>query len=409
MKKQYFTLFSFVLLVSFTFLKCSDDIINPTVRELTQLEKQVVTSSGEFGFKLFDEISKEEKNNNVFISPLSVSMALGMALNGAAGSTYEAMKTTLGFNSITQQQINESYKSLISLLTQIDPKVRFDIANSIWYRRTMNFEQEFVDVNKKYFNAEVEGLDFDDPNSVDVINNWVSKSTNDKIKTIIDEIPSTAIMYLINAIYFKGTWKYEFNKESTRDDIFAGLDDKKISCKMMAQKNKFLYYHDNEIQLIDLPYGNNNFSMTIILPNYDENIEQVIGQLNKTKWNNWLNKLNEQEGIIQLPKFKFELKYLLNKSLEKLGMEIAFTKQADFTKLYKPGNVLISNVTHKTYVKVDEEGTEAAAVTSVGFGATSVGDDNGFIMRVDRPFVFVIREKNSGSILFIGKVVEPKN
>ena len=408
MKKKYFLFLIVLSIISYSFLQCSSGITNPVVRELTPLEKQLVSSSSEFGFNLFKKINKVEAQNNIFISPLSVSMALGMALNGASGTTYDAMKSTLEFSSLTKQQINETYQSLIGLLTKSDPKVTFNIANSIWYKNTFNFKKEFIDINKKYFNAEVESLDFTNNNSVNIINNWVNEKTNGKISKIVEKIPQNIIMYLINAIYFKGTWKYEFNKKSTQQDIFNDINGNQITCNMMAQKNKFLYYSNSDLQIIDLPYGNENFSMVVILPVWGKNVNEVIEHLDKDTWNNYLSNLKKEEGTIQLPKFKLENKYLLNKVLKQLGMEIAFDKgKADFTIMNKSGGIYIDEVLHKTFVQVDEEGTEATAVTSVSFGVTSAGG-NGFLMRVDRPFVFIIKEKNSNSILFMGKVIKPE-
>ena len=401
-------LFVFTLL-SFVFIQCSDSITDPKeIRELTEIEKKVVSSSEEFGLKLFNQVNTFEGEKNIFISPLSISMALGMALNGANGSTYEAMQSTLEFNSLTNQEINEAYNSLIELLTQIDSEVIFQIANSIWYKNTMQFESEFINVNKKYFDAEVAGLDFNDPNSVDIINNWVNGNTNGKITKILDAIPEAAVMYLINAIYFKGTWQYEFDKDETRDDSFNLPNGEDISCKMMAQTNEnFSYFENNQFQAIDLPYGDGYFSITIILPNNNLSVNEIINQLDLQNWNSWLSNFEKQTGTLQLPKFELEYDYTLNDVLKALGMEIAFVPEmADFTRLYKPGGIFISNVKHKTYVKLDEEGTEAAAVTAVEFGATSVGP-GGFFMRVNRPFIIAIREHNSGSILFMGKIVEP--
>ncbi len=405
MLKKY-SLLTLVFFLSF-FVSCSETIVEPKeVRELTQIEKNVVSSSEEFGLNLFRKINEFEGDKNIFISPLSISMALGMALNGAAGETYTAMQSTLELSSLSSQEINEAYKSLIELLTQIDPKVQFQIANSIWYKNTITFEKQFIDLNKTYFNAEVEGLNFSDQNSVKTINSWVDKSTNGKIKSILEKIPDEAIMYLINAIYFKGTWQYEFKKSETIDDLFTLSNGKKVNCEMMVQTNdKFRYFSNSNFQAVDLRYGSGDFSMTIFLPNWDKTEDVILEQLNKENWNLWINSFTESQGTIQLPKFELEYKYNLNDVLKALGMEISFSENADFTNLYKPGGVFISNVEHKTYVKVDEEGTEAAAVTSVEFGATSIG--GGFVMRMDRPFIYIIRESNSGSILFMGKIVKP--
>mgnify|MGYP001274095850 CR=1 FL=1 len=202
------------------------------VRELTSLEKSIVDSDNRFGLKLFQEIVKTQKDTNIFISPLSVSMALGMTLNGADGATKQAMEQTLELVGLTEKQINESYKSLIDLLVGLDPKVIFQIANSIWYRQGVLVEQQFIDLNQNYFNALVNSLNFSDPQAVKIINDWVDQNTNGKIREILDRIEPAAVMFLINAIYFKGTWAYEFNKEYTLDDLFKCPDGSQVDCKM---------------------------------------------------------------------------------------------------------------------------------------------------------------------------------
>ena len=400
-----------LVLISFLLVQCEksfEPISNSTTREFTALEKQVASSSDRFGFKLMKAVNSAQSDSNVFISPLSVSMALGMTLNGANNETYEAMQSTLELDGLTQQQINETYKSLIELLTQIDPKVIFNIANSIWYKQGWNFEQQFIDVNKKYFNALVQGLDFNDPASVDIINDWVYTNTNGKIDKILNSIPAHIVMYLINAIYYKGTWQYEFDKNETIDDLFDAPNGILIPCKLMVQTNDFSYFRNSDFEAIDLPYGDGDFSMTVLLPAPGKNVDSLISNLSEENWDLLLNSFSIKEGTLFLPKFELEYKITLNQVLKSLGMEIAFNAgQADFSRMYTgPFDLFIDEVKHKTFVKVDEEGTEATAVTSVSIGFTSTGG-SGFTMRVDHPFVFVIREKNSGSILFIGKILEP--
>lgn len=401
--------FTLLLCIYIGVLGCSKHSVSPNPRswrELTVSEKRLVESDNKFGLKLFKEIIKEEKDKNVFISPLSVSMALGMTYNGANGSTQEAMQKTLELNGLTIQEVNESYKSLIELLSGLDPKVRFQIANSIWYRQEYSFEKEFIDLNKKYFNAEVRGLNFADPNAVKIINGWVDKSTNGKIKEIVDPpIDPLTVMFLINAIYFKGFWTYQFDKKLTKDNWFTLPDSSKKACKMMVQGGEFQYFENADFQAIDMPYGDGDFSMTIFLPNLNVDIDSLIAEFNQENWDLWINSFSKHEVIIEFPKFTLEYELKLNDVLKTLGMAIAFEPdQADFTKMYKgPENAYISQVKHKTFVQVNEEGTEAAAVTSVEIEVTSAGP----WMRVDRPFVFVIRENKSQTILFMAKIVEP--
>lgn len=392
------------------FMQCTQNPISSADRispELTVVEKQLVKSDNKFGFKLFKEIVKEQKDKNIFISPLSVSMALGMTYNGANGKTKEAMRKTLELADLTIREVNKSYQSLIELLTRLDPKVRFQIANSIWYRQEFSFEQEFINLNMTYFNAEVRGLDFNDPNASKVINGWVDENTNGKIKKIVDVIDPSMVMFLINAIYFKGTWACEFDENLTKDDWFILFDGSKKPCKMMMQGGSFQYFETADFQVIDLPYGEGDFSMSIFLPRPQKNLDFLIAELNQENWNQWINSFSKHEGTLQFPKFTLEYELKLNDILKTLGMAIAFDPyQADFTKMYKgPERLFISKVKHKTFVEVNEEGTEAAAVTSVEMKCTSVAPS--FLMRVDRPFVFVIRENHSQTILFMGKITEP--
>jgi len=393
-------------------IQCTKNPLLPSgelPRELTSLEKNVVESSGNFGLKLFKEINKEERDKNVFISPLSVSMALGMTYNGANGSTEEAMQGTLELGGLTNQEVNESYKSLMELLIGLDSKVKFQIANSIWYRQEWTFEEVFLNLCKTYFNAEVNGLDFNDPSAPNIINGWVNENTNGKIEKILDSIDPLAVMFLINALYFKGTWTYEFDVSKTKDDLFTLPDGSKKSCKMMIQSNDFQYFENADFQAIDLPYGDGGFRMAIFLPRMEKNINDFIAELSAENWDLWMNSFSKQQGTLELPRFKLKYEKKLNDVLKVLGMGIAFDpNQADFTKMYRTGGLFISYVKHKTFVDVNEEGTEASAVTIVGVWTTSsTGPPPSFTMRVDRPFIFVIRENQSNTMLFIGKIVEP--
>lgn len=378
------------------------------IRELTSLEKTIVDSDNRFGIKLFQEIVKAQKDTNIFISPLSVSMALGMTLNGANGTTREAMINTLDLVGLSDQQINESYQSLMELLVGLDPKVIFQIANSIWYRNDHVFEALFFNLCKQYFNAEVSGLDFRDPTSKDIINAWVDQNTNGKIKEIVDRIEPNNVMFLINAIYFKGTWTFQFDESGTFDDTFYLPDNSIRTCKMMAQKEDYFYFESDQFQAVDLPYGDGQYSMVIILPNLNVNIDDVILAMDQATWNEWLNQFEKQAGNIFMPRFKLEYKIKLNDILIALGMRIAFSPdEADFTRMYQPGGLYIDEVNHKTFVEVNEEGTEAAAVTSVVISERSGGGLEGFVMYMNRPFIFAIREHHSGTILFVGKIVDP--
>lgn len=389
--------------VSLLLVQCEHNVVAPdnrSFRELTSFEKQLVASDNSFGLKLFREVAQQRKNENVFISPLSVAMALGMTLNGASGETYEAMQNTLELAGLSQEEINQSYQSLIALLMQLDPRVEFQIANSIWHRQEMTFEQDFIDRNKTYFNARVSGVDFDSPGTLDLINAWVNDNTRGRIPKIIDEIKPEHVMFLINAIYFKGIWTYRFDPAQTKDDWFITASGARQACKMMHQKATLRYFANQTVQAIDLPYGDAGFSMTILLPYHGVSLDSLIASISSEIWSGWMNGFTKHEMRLALPRFRLTFDITLNEILRRMGMAIAFTEAADFTAMYQPGGLLISEVKHKTFIEVDEEGTEAAAATSVGVVPVSAPLE----FRLDRPFVFAIRDSHSQTLLFIGKM-----
>ncbi len=379
-------------------------------RSLSEQEVALIASDNSFGIKLFSAVSAAEGATNIFISPLSVSMALGMTLNGAAGETYTAMHETLELAGLTEEEINQAYRSLIDLLTNLDPKVVFEIANSIWYRDTFPIEQSFVDVNQTYFDAEVRGLDFSLPEAADIINAWVDGQTQGRITEIVDSpIDAVTMMYLINAIYFKGDWTYRFKESATEDRPFTLADGSTRQVPMMFLEDVTLAEGNGEnYQAVDLAYGDSLFTMTIIVPDAGMDIEAFIADFDSDEWARLSGAWRREKfGLFGMPKFTLEYEIRLNDVLKALGMEIAFDDYlADFTRMYveeDQPNLFISEVKHKTFINVDEKGTEAAAVTSVEVGYRS-GPES---MIVDRPFLFIIRERFTGTILFIGKMMDP--
>lgn len=396
-----------LLVASLPFLlwQCSDKSVDPepdVSRELTKVEAELAKSGNEFGLRLFQSLSNSAPDSNVFISPLSVAMALGMAYNGADGTTKEAMENTLGLTGLSLEEINQSYQSLIELLTKLDHKVKFEIANSIWYREDFAVEQEFLDVNQIYFDAEVAALNFSSPDATQVINEWVNDKTNGKIEKIVSAIPDYMVMYLVNAIYFKGTWTYRFDPARTQDGQFYREDGSTAPCRLMNQTAGFDYFSNQACVGVDMPYGKEKFSMTVLMPRGNTDINTLIMGLTPKTWDEWMAGFSGREIGVWLPKFKLGYAETLNDALTALGMGIAFTPAADFTKINQSGGLLIDEVKHKTYVEVNEEGTEAAAVTSIGIGIVSEPPNITF----DHPYLYVIRERQSGTILFIGKMMD---
>ncbi|HPZ08812.1 MAG TPA: serpin family protein [Candidatus Eremiobacteraeota bacterium] len=369
---------------------------------------KVTSGYTDLGFKLFSELIKENKGQNIFISPSSIAIALSMTHNGAEGNTEKAMAKVLGFESLTLNEVNQGNKLLMETLERNDKKIELSIANSLWLRRDMKFKTDFIKRCKDFYSAEVSN-NF----STEAINGWVKKKTNNKIDKIIDRIPDNTILYLINAIYFKGKWQYEFDKKKTVDKDFHLLNGSKKKWPMMSRGGKFNYYKGDNFQAVSLPYGDGSTSMYVFLPDKNKGLEEFQKNLNGKNWESWMKSFQMKEGDIILPRFKIEYETLLNNSLSSLGMAIAFDQsKADFRGMcdISSGNIYISKVIHKTFVEVNEEGTEAAAVTAVAMSLKSVAHQppERFHMVADHPFFFAIRDNKTGTVLFMGSIVEPK-
>jgi serine protease inhibitor len=371
-------------------------------RTLTESESKIIAGNNEFAFDLFRTGNLAQHKANVFISPLSASMALGMTANGADGATYDEMHAALRLSGATREDVGSGYKSLIAMLRGLDPGTDFSIANSIWYEQAFPFHASFLDESKLYFDARVQALDFANPSAVTTINSWVSEHTNNRIPEILDNIAKEEVMFLVNAIYFKGIWQKQFDKSKTVDAPFRAADGTTATVPMMWRGKGVRHTATAEYSAVDLPYGNSAFTMTVVLPNGD--IDAFAESFNQAKWNSLVSSLAESDLEVYLPRFRMEWKRELNDDLQQLGMRLALTPgAADFTRMSPRGlDLFITRVVQKTFVDVDEKGTEAAAATMVGIGVTSLPPS----FRADRPFLVVIRERFSGTILFIGKIAK---
>lgn len=380
---------------------------NTTLQLRSALQKKVAQDNS-FSFGLLSEtISNNPNNKNVFISPLSVSIALGMLWNGAQGDTRTEIGNTLKMSGFNTDEINEYYRTLQKGLPGLDPKTQLSIANAIWYKDDFNVLESFVNINHENFDAKIKALDFNKGWALDTINNWCSKSTKGLIPKILDKIPQEAVMYLMNAVYFKGVWKTKFDKDLTTLSSFKNADDQNVDVNMMVLLDTFAYCSDKLAQYVDMPYGNGNYSMTLVVPVSGVTPQQIINQLTGEKWDNIISSLVDAKVQIRLPRFKVENDLTLNEPLKNMGMKAAFTDFADFRGITPNEKIAVSEVKHKTYITVDEDGTEAAAVTSIGMVTTSLPVIDYYIVNADRPFFFVIREKSTGIIVFAGKVGSP--
>ncbi|MDM9583617.1 serpin family protein [Nostoc sp. GT001] len=374
-------------------------------------DTKIVASSNKFGFKLFSEVQKGDKGEkNVFISPSSVAIALAMTYNGASGTTQLAIAKTLELQGLNLSEINSSYAATLKqLLDNSDPKVQLNIANSLWANKNFSFQPDFLQRVQYFYKAKVSNLNFKDPTASSIINNWVKDNTNGKINKIIEKIEPDQVLFLINAIYFKGKWSQEFDKNQTAQYPFYRTSGRPKQHPMMSQNGDYRYYENKQFQAVSLPYGKDGkFSFYIFLPKQNSNLKAFYQNLNVENWERWITQFSKQKGFIRLPRFKTDYDITLNDSLKSLGMEEAFSNKANFSGMGK--NLKISEVKHKTFVEVNEEGTEAAAVTSVGITLSSsiININPPFQMIVDRPFFCAIRDNQTGRVLFMGSIIDPQ-
>jgi serine protease inhibitor len=378
-------------------------ILTELPRTLSPSEVRIVEGANAFAFDLLREATKAlPPDSNAFLSPLSASMALGMTLNGANGETYDAMRTALRLDGMAEAEINQGYRDLMTLLGGLDSVTEMRIANSVWGHATLSIEPAFIDRSRDFFDAEVRTLDFGSPEALAAINDWVNGKTNGKIPKLLDDLSPDEVMFLINAIYFKGKWRSAFDAKDTRDGPFHGADGRDRAARLMWQKEDLRYQETEDYQAVDLLYGNGAFAMTVLLPKAGRTPAGVLAGLDPESWNALAGRFTETEVTLTFPRFRLEYSRRLNDDLEALGMGIAFGGNADLYRIANvwPDRLYITRVDQKTFVEVNEEGTEAAAATAVGIGITSAPEM--VEMKVDRPFVFAIRERLSGAVVFLG-------
>ena len=380
-----------------------------------KVSKDVVKANNDLGMKMFSKLAAGEAGKNMMISPLSISIAMAMSTNGATDENLDEMKEVLGFGEMELGSVNEQFKQLIASLVEADKDLVLSIANSVWMREdfSLDVKTAFTDVLQEFYDAAV----FTEGFTVENINAWVSEKTNGKIEEIVKEIGEDVVMYLINAIYFKAAWTTAFNEENTREGIFTLSDGTNTTADFMSfaeneDAPKLLAYSsdwddEDRFSMVRIPYGRDVFAFYGIVPSEDNksNIDDFIAKIAENGLDSYLSQLREEGDFpIKLPKFKFEYSKSLVKIFKELGMEKAFEAGGFHNIAEAPHDPFISNILHKTFIEVNEAGTEAAAVTAVEY--SDEAEPSHFY--ANRPFVFVIRDDRTGSILFIGKVENPK-
>jgi len=402
-----------LLAISFLFVTCEKQTgepdITPKVIELTPAASQVISAGNEFGIELFTKVAETE-NNNFMLSPLSASTALTMMLNGCGGNTFTQLRNTLKYSSEMQSEdINEAYKSLVDQLLKADPKVTFTLANAIFYRLGFSVKSQFINTIKENFKAKIEGLDFTSPSALNTINKWASDNTNGKIPKVLDQISDDAVMFIMNALYFKGDWSYQFDKSKTTDRPFYPDNLPEVMVSTMNGETGAKVVYSEKYKAIEMPYGRTNFTMIVIVP--EGGLKSFNESFDDELWNSLTSEFDEMKEfgkrIVYFPKFKFSYEKILNDQLKAMGMVDAFIPYVANLSDISDAEIFVSFVKQNTFVEVDEEGTEAAAVTTIGENLTSIPPQPQQFV-VDKSFIFAIRERTTNTLLFIGQVVNPE-
>lgn len=410
--------FFYMTLLAGVLFGCSNDddgSIRPKERkniELSRSEQVMAEETTDFAFRFFQKVNASEtEQNNWMVSPLSASMALGMITNGAAGNTLAEMKAALGFSEANVDEMNDYYRHLLSELPDLDNTTQLGLANSIWVNQGFGVKTPFVDVNKQMYDAKVGDLDFSSAKASSTINGWCSDKTNGHISKVVEDISPSTDMILLNALYFKGIWQenYKFDKAKTQDEDFTNADGSVARVKMMNQTNGYAFSYNDHFWMARFGYGNNAYRMIVLLPDANHTLEECLEAMNAENWKTWNQNWDLRTLVVKMPRFEIEYNKDLIEDMKAMGIKDAFTSSADFAHI-SDNPLVLGKFDQYTYLKVDEEGTEAATVTK---GETipssplspppSIGPVEFYL---NRPFAFVITETSTGTVLFMGKVTK---
>lgn len=380
--------------------------------ELKSVDVRVVAAGNEFGFDLLQRINAANKSANVLISPLSLSSSLAMTYNGASGQTQKEMAQTLRLGVLPLPTINAANAALrFNLATAIpnnDPRLEISIANSLWAKKSVSFDAGFLARNKQFYDAKVSSLDLSTPAAAEAMNAWAKQNTKGKIEKMFDAPPGAqARLILLNAVYFNGKWQSQFDANDTRNATFYLQNGSEKQVPMMSRAGDYKYAKEKNFAVVELPYGKGDLSLILILPDKQISLDSLLTKISTQNWDEWRSGMHEQEGTVSVPRFKMEFEIELQNTLQKMGMTSAFSASlANFKKMRAQNDLFLSQVKQKTFIEVNEKGTEAAAVTENEM-ATKAEMDGPFEFIADRPFFGAIYEKNSGAILFVMIVREP--
>lgn len=400
-----FFICAFALDKSSNIIKSEPDVVTVAADDG---KKFVINANNQFAFDLYPEV---DNGSNLFFSPYSISSAMAMVYSGAKGKTADEIKSVLYFPD--NNTLKYSYAEILNDLNKQNNNYELKTANALWVQKNYKLLPDYNQSASKYYGAKITNLDFanDGQQSAKTINDYVSEQTNNKIKDIVGNLDGNTKLILTNAIYFKSDWLIEFNKSRTTKQNFKVTPTKTVKTDMMGQYGeRFNYFGDDNLQIIELPYKNNRLSMLVMLPK--NNLDSIKSILTASKLDEYKSKMSNTEiSELRIPKVKFETDYDLAKNLKSLGIKSVFSKNADLSGINGKKGLFVSEIKHKAYVDIDEQGTEAAAATAItvsdGYSGAAKPDTIDFI--ADHPYVFLIQDNKSGNILFLGKVSSPTN
>ncbi|NOR45936.1 MAG: hypothetical protein GQ534_10155 [Candidatus Delongbacteria bacterium] len=411
----------------------SNEVLPSSENVLLDAVNDLGTANQRFAFNIYKEIiNASETSENIVMSPLSISIVLSMLSNGADGNTKVQIKSALELSNLTDKEINSGFLEFINSTNSPDQSITLELANSIWTDDDFIPKEEFININKEYYEAEVQSLDFSLETTLGIINGWVEKVTHGKITDLISEILPDEVMYLINAVYFKGNWKYPFDENETANKWFyPEVGERFGAITMWSAGRDFTYIYETDFIAARLPYcayempaselgtkdsymmGNNHkIAMYIFVPQGEMLLKDFVNGITQESWNLWLDSFLPIQEIMpyyydtfkfEMPKFKIDFAIKLNAVLKSLGMVDAFLPSADLSGITDIGGLFINIVKQKAFIDVNEKGSEAAAATYVG---ATFGADPEFY--ANRPFLYIIRDDRSGNILFMGQVYNPE-
>ena len=408
MMKHFFPLISACCLSVGMLTSCSEDEpvtpnvkYNPGTIKLTTAQQAQVENSNEFAWKFFKEVSKGEQQD-VFVSPLSVTYALGMLANGAVGDTQKEILEGLEFRSGKVDDINSLCHQLMIESPKLDKSTKVSIANAVVANKNKPLQPDFKNVVEKQYQALVTNQDFSSPATLSFINLWASELTHGMVPKLLDRVHPDAVTYLLNALYFKGIWYRQFDKKRTQQESFTQADGKKLTVKMMHQKERFFAAENENYQTVVLPYGNGSYEMVVLLPREGKDLSSLLQTMDAKKWKDNLKNTHSSEVDLKLPRFTSAYTRELNDVLKLLGMNTMFERgKADLTKMSK-AKAFVSMVLQKAKIEVDEEGSKAAAVTAVETLDAAAPPSRPIMFHANRPFMYAIVEHSTGTIFFMG-------